>query len=61
MHRSQEQALNGKEVLKFFNWAYLNGESITSQLEYVHLPSSVITLIQAAWKAQLKDSQGNPL
>ncbi|MDD4963139.1 MAG: phosphate ABC transporter substrate-binding protein PstS [Gallionella sp.] len=61
MHKTQDQALVGKEILQFFNWAYLNGQGLTAQLEYVHLPNNVISLIQLAWKAQLKDSQGNPL
>lgn len=52
MQKDQVQTLNGKEVTKFFNWAYLNGEGLTTQLGYVHLPSNVISLIQSAWRAQ---------
>lgn len=61
IHKNQDQPLAGKEVLKFFHWAYQSGESLTTQLDYVSLPSHLITLIQSAWKDQIKDNQGNAL
>jgi phosphate transport system substrate-binding protein len=58
MHKSQADAQKGKEVLKFFDWSFKNGGAAAAELDYVPLPPSVVTLVQGAWKAQLKDASG---
>ena len=61
MHKSQADAAKGKEVLKFFDWAYKNGGAAATELDYVPLPPSVIKLVQDAWKANLKDASGKAI
>jgi phosphate transport system substrate-binding protein len=61
MHKAQEKPENGKEVLKFFNWAYAKGDKMAQDLDYVPLPDAVVGLIQSSWKSQLKDAGGKPL
>ena len=61
MHKAQEKPENGREVLKFFTWAYDKGDSMAEELDYVPLPNAVVNQIQANWKAQLKDTSGKPL
>jgi phosphate transport system substrate-binding protein len=58
MHRSQADAAKGKEVVKFFDYAYKNGDAAAAELDYVPMPESVVKLVQGAWKAQLKDAAG---
>ncbi|CAN5119827.1 phosphate ABC transporter substrate-binding protein PstS [soil metagenome] len=58
MHKVQADAAKGKEVLKFFDWAYKNGGAMATELEYVAIPEPVVKLVQDGWKAQLKDSAG---
>jgi phosphate transport system substrate-binding protein len=58
MHKVQEKPETGKEVLKFFDWAYAKGDKLASDLDYVPLPDNVVKLIDAAWKAQIKDAAG---
>lgn len=58
MHKTQADAAKAKEVLKFFDWAYKNGGKMASDLDYVAMPEAVIKLVEAAWKAQLKDASG---
>jgi phosphate transport system substrate-binding protein len=58
MHKVQVDAAKGKEVLKFFDWAYKNGGGMAAELEYVAMPAAVVKLVQDAWKAQLKDGSG---
>ena len=58
MHKIQDKPANAKEVLKFFDWAYTNGDKLAEQLEYVPLPDSVTKIINKAWKAQIKDTSG---
>lgn len=61
VYRTHEKPENGKEVLKFFDWAYANGNKMASNLDYVPLPDNVTKMIRAAWKAQVKDTSGKAL
>jgi phosphate transport system substrate-binding protein len=58
MHKAQADSAKGKEVLKFFDWAYKNGGAMATELDYVAMPASVTNLVQNAWKSQLKDGSG---
>ncbi len=61
MHKSQADALTGRAVLKFFDWAYKNGSGMATDLDYVPMPPSTVKLVQDLWKAQLKDTSGKAL
>jgi len=61
MHKVQEKPETGREVLKFFDWAYEKGDPLAQSLDYVPMPDAVVRLIQASWKAQLKDASGKPV
>jgi len=38
------------EVLKFFKWAYANGDAMALSLDYVPLPQNAVQAIEASWK-----------
>jgi phosphate transport system substrate-binding protein len=61
MHKSQADAAKGKEVLKFFDWSFKNGDAATAELDYVPMPESVVKLVQGVWKVQLKDAAGKSI
>ncbi len=61
MHKVQDKPETAREVLKFFDWAYRNGGQMAESLDYVPMPESVAKLIEAAWKAQIKDAAGKPV
>jgi phosphate transport system substrate-binding protein len=61
MHKTQADALTGRAVLKFFDWAYKNGGQMATELEYVPIPAPVVKQIQDLWKASFKDSAGAPI
>jgi phosphate transport system substrate-binding protein len=61
MHKVQQNPANAKEVLKFFDWAFQNGDQMASDLDYVPMPDPVVKLIQTQWKSQLKDASGKPV
>src|SRR3982750_1492526 len=61
MYRNQEKPQSAANVLKFFDWAYANGDKMADDLEYVPLPASVKELARKAWAANIKDASGNPL
>ncbi|WP_062114500.1 phosphate ABC transporter substrate-binding protein PstS [Collimonas pratensis] len=58
IHKTQADAAKGKEVLKFFEWAYKNGGKSATELDYVAIPESVVKLVEESWKAQIKDNAG---
>ncbi|WP_370660112.1 phosphate ABC transporter substrate-binding protein PstS [Massilia atriviolacea] len=61
MHKSQADAAKGKEVIKFFDWSFKNGDAAAVELDYVPLPDSVTKLVSDAWKANLKDASGKAI
>ena len=61
MHRQQADVLTGRAILKFFDWSYKNGAKMSEDLEYVHLPQSVIKLVQDNWKKELKGPDGQSI
>jgi phosphate transport system substrate-binding protein len=61
MHKQQADANKGREVVKFFDWAFKNGDAAATELDYVPLPDSVVKQVQSSWKANLKDASGKAL
>ena len=60
MHKVQDKPMQATNSLKFFDWAYMNGDKMASDLEYVPLPESVKALSRRAW-ADVKDAAGKPV
>jgi phosphate transport system substrate-binding protein len=60
LHARQEKPQAGREVLRFFEWAYRNGGSMAQELDYVPMPEPVVKQIQASWKA-VTDGNGRSL
>lgn len=48
-------------VMKFFNWAFDNGNKLAEELEYIPLPKAVHDAVRAAWKNQVKGPDGKPV
>lgn len=61
MHKSQANADKAKEVLKFFDWAYKDGDKLALDLDYIPMPDAVVKLVQAEWKNKIKDAGGKPI
>jgi len=49
------------EALKFFDWAYKNGQKQAADLAYVPMPAAVIAQIEATWASDVKGKDGKPL
>lgn len=60
MHTKQDKPANASEVLKFFGWAYKNGEKTAADLDYVPMPKSAVAAIEKAW-GEIKDNTGKPV
>ena len=59
VYKKQEKPEVGKEVLKFYDWAYHHGGKMAESLDYVPMPASVVKLVEETWKKEIKDSGGN--
>ncbi len=61
MYKSQDKAANASNALKFFDWAYRNGDKMADDLDYVALPDAVKNLVRKQWADQIKDSAGKAI
>jgi phosphate transport system substrate-binding protein len=61
MYRNPEKPVNTANVLKFFDWAYANGDRMADDLEYVALPAPVKDLVRKSWAANIKDASGKTI
>ena len=60
LHKAQDKPAQGSATLKFFEWAYANGDKTAAELEYVPLPASVKDLVRKQWSAVV-DTAGKPV
>jgi phosphate transport system substrate-binding protein len=60
MHKTQEKAAQATNTLKFFDWAYINGDQMAAELEYVALPGAVTQLVRKQW-GEIKDGSGKAI
>ncbi|MGZ5235905.1 MAG: phosphate ABC transporter substrate-binding protein PstS [Caldimonas sp.] len=61
MYKAQDKPVNAANSLKFFDWAYLNGDKMADDLEYVPLPAPVKDLVRKSWSANIKDTGGKAI
>jgi phosphate transport system substrate-binding protein len=60
MHKKAKDAAAAKEALKFFEWAYANGDKSAEELDYVPLPDSVVAQIKKSW-AEIVGEDNKPI
>jgi phosphate transport system substrate-binding protein len=60
MHKVQDKPAQAGAALKFFDWAYVNGNQMAGELEYVTLPDTVKAMVRKEWSG-IKDGSGKPL
>ncbi len=61
MHKVQDKPAQAAAALKFFDWAYKNGDATADSLDYVPMPASVKAQIEKLWQTELKDASGKPI
>ena len=59
--KDPKDAARSQTVMKFFDWAYKNGDAAATTLEYIALPASVKDAVRAAWHANIMGPDGKPL
>lgn len=50
VYKQQANPAKGQEVLKFFDWAYKNGNGLAEQLDYIPMPDSVKAMVRKKWQ-----------
>jgi phosphate transport system substrate-binding protein len=53
MHKKPKDSARSQLALEFFKWALEQGQPQAEQLDYVPLPSSLVTQIEDYWKANV--------
>ena len=61
MYKVQDKPASATAALKFFDWAYANGDQMADELDYVPLPASLKSLVRKQWADNLKDSAGKAI
>jgi len=51
MHKAQDKPAQAQTTLKFFEWAYKQGDQTASGLDYVPMPDNVKNVIYQSWNA----------
>lgn len=60
MHKTQDKPTQAATALKFFEWAYKEGDTTASDLDYVPMPESVKNVILQSWQG-IKDASGKSI
>ena len=60
MYKVQDKPVDAVATLKFFEWAYKNGDKTADDLDYVPMPAGVKTQVEKAW-GEIKDASGKPV
>jgi phosphate transport system substrate-binding protein len=61
VYKQQANAETGANVLKFFDWAYKNGDSQAAALDYIALPPALKAMVRKSWAAEVKGPNGQPV
>jgi phosphate transport system substrate-binding protein len=61
MHKAQDKPTSAAASLRFFDWAFSNGDAMSTELDYVPLPDSVEQLVRRLWAEQIKDGTGRAI
>jgi phosphate transport system substrate-binding protein len=61
MHKAQDKPAQGAASLKFFDWAYANGDKAAAELDYVPLPDALKAQIRKTWETSIKDAGGKAI
>lgn len=51
MYKKPDNAAANADALKFFDWAYTQGQKDATDLNYVAIPESVAKIVMTAWKS----------
>ena len=53
IHKAPDDAAAAAEALKFFDWAYAQGDDTATKLDYIPIPDAVVTQIHKTWATDI--------
>ena len=54
MHKEPADKVASAAALKFFKWAFANGDKMAEELDYIPMPEPVVKLIEKSWTSDIK-------
>ena len=60
MHAKQDKPQQAAAALKFFDWAYTNGDKMADELDYVPMPDAVESIVRTQWR-KITDGAGKSI
>jgi phosphate transport system substrate-binding protein len=60
VYKQPDDAVAVNEALKFFDWAYKDGATMATELDYVPLPAPLIAQVKKTWTSEIM-SGGHPV
>ena len=54
MYKEPVDKATSAEALKFFDWAFSNGDKMAEDLDYIPMPAAVVAMIKQTWAGQIK-------
>jgi phosphate transport system substrate-binding protein len=61
VYKAADKPQQTVEVLKFFEWAFKNGDKMALELDYVPMPDSMVKQIELQWASAMKDASGKAI
>jgi phosphate transport system substrate-binding protein len=55
MYAEPQDKAASAEALKFFDWAYRNGDQTASELDYIPMPANVKDMVRKTWAQDIKN------
>ncbi|MCQ8784051.1 phosphate ABC transporter substrate-binding protein PstS [Mangrovibrevibacter kandeliae] len=60
IHEKPDNAQDAAEALKFFDWAYAEGDDMAAKLDYIPMPDAVVKDIHEEW-SKIQGQDGKPV
>jgi phosphate transport system substrate-binding protein len=61
VYKKPDDAAATAEALKFFAWAYAEGDQMADELAYIPMPDSVVKDVEAMWSSDIVGPDGKPV
>ncbi len=61
LYKQQQNPETAATVLKFFDWAYHDGDKMAEKLDYVPMPPKVVELVEKTWQEKVAGPDGHPI
>jgi len=61
MYKKPVEDKAAAQALKFFSWAFDNGDSMALDLDYIPMPDNVVADVKEMWTSEITGADGKPI